>query len=134
MKQSKGRTDEEIREGYKVCPEAIPMVIEFEDLWAAFWQCCEYCGTKAALRTITEPMGKMGMWEAFKSLKDEVAGSWTWELEGEDIDPGRRLNADEKREERERARERTQQAEALLRMSKALLSMAEKETPAGVVV
>ena len=65
-----------------LAPEARPG-FDFDSLWAAFWRCCEYCGTRAALRTVVEHMGKEAQFEVFQALEDETAGSWSFELEND---------------------------------------------------
>lgn len=69
------------KEGYRIPPEGGKAHVTFEDLWVAFWKCCEYCGTRAALRVVTEQMSKNAVDEVYKELKDEIVGSWPFDQE-----------------------------------------------------
>jgi hypothetical protein len=82
-------------EGYRIAPEAGTDHVSFDELWTAFWKCCEYCGTRAALRVVTGLMSPSAVDAVYKELKDEAAGSWPFELEADeppaDLGPAYRL-------------------------------------------
>lgn len=106
--------EEEIKEGYRILPEAKPQ-FDFESLWGAFWRSCEYCGSRATLRTIVGHMGKQAQFEVYRALIEETEGSWPYELEIDD--------EGERDEYAEAAKDVASSAEHLIRAARAILEL-----------
>lgn len=70
---------------YDVIPEA-RYGVDFNDVWAAFNRCSEYCGTRRALHLVLDHMGRLAWNTVFQSLEDEAAGEWAWQAERDEDD------------------------------------------------
>lgn len=68
---------------YDVIPEA-RYGVDFNDVWAAFNRCSEYCGTRRALHLVLDHMGRLAWNTVFQTLEDEAAGEWAWQAERDD--------------------------------------------------
>ena len=68
---------------YDVIPEA-KYRVDFDDVWAAFNRCSEYCGTRRALHLVLDHMGRLAWNTVFQTLEDEAAGEWAWQEERDD--------------------------------------------------
>jgi hypothetical protein len=113
----KQRDEELIRQGYESLPEAKPFTT-FEDVWHAYNESCEYCGSRSTLREILDHIPSERWGDLYRDLAEEVAGSWSYELAVEEAEQA------VKREERQKGIDDTSAALALLRAASALAEIA----------
>jgi hypothetical protein len=70
---------------FDAIPEA-KYLVDFDDVWAAFNRCTEYCGTRRALHLVLDHMGRLAWNTVFQSLEDEAAGERAYQEEQDDDD------------------------------------------------